>query len=63
LRAQLITKCKGDVARMGRMATSYLTKSTAITAMVKEAVRLNREKGSPTMRSRGQGAPKILVMR
>jgi hypothetical protein len=45
------------------MATSYLTKSTAITAMVKEAVRLNREKGSPTMRSRGQGAPKILVMR
>jgi hypothetical protein len=46
---------EGDGDRMQHMKLAGLDAidEKAITAMVKEAVRLNREKGSPTMRSKG----------
>ena len=43
----------GDRMQHMQLTSLEAINATAITAMVKEAVRLNREKGSPAMRGRG----------
>jgi hypothetical protein len=43
----------GDRMQHMKLTSLETINATAITAMVKEAVRLNREKGSPAMRGRG----------